>query len=408
MKLRRKRYPAPADRIASLEGRRNLKMARSAHAYVRGSTQKFYQWLEDRGAKSIPQGPSIWICGDCHIGNLGPIANSDEDVEIQIRDLDQTVIGNPAHDLIRLALSLAMAARSSDLPGVTTAKILEAMMRGYEHALKIEIDDPAAAAHRPKAVKFVMRRASRRTWKHLARERIRDLEPTIPLGRRFWPLSKQERRAIEALFEVEAIRKLVTSIKSRDDDAAVRVVDAAYWMKGCSSLGRLRYAVLVGVGDSAEPDDYCLIDLKEAVTPSAPRAPDANMPRDEAQRVVEGARHLSPHLGERMLAAQCLDRSLIVRELMPQDLKLEIEHLTIEEAAKAAFFLAVVVGKAHARQMQKSDRRSWLQTLQRFRPERLDAPSWLWASVVDLAVRHEEAYLKHCYRYAFAPSAVPA
>jgi uncharacterized protein (DUF2252 family) len=26
---------------------------------------------------------------------------------IQIRDLDQTVIGNPAHDLIRLGLSLA-------------------------------------------------------------------------------------------------------------------------------------------------------------------------------------------------------------------------------------------------------------------------------------------------------------
>jgi uncharacterized protein (DUF2252 family) len=36
-------------------------------------------------------------------------------VEIEIRDLDQTVIGNQAHDLIRLALSLSMAARSSDL-----------------------------------------------------------------------------------------------------------------------------------------------------------------------------------------------------------------------------------------------------------------------------------------------------
>jgi uncharacterized protein (DUF2252 family) len=30
-------------------------------------------------------------------------------VIIKIRDLDQTVIGNPAHDIIRLALSLATA-----------------------------------------------------------------------------------------------------------------------------------------------------------------------------------------------------------------------------------------------------------------------------------------------------------
>jgi uncharacterized protein (DUF2252 family) len=95
---------------------RKLKMARSAHAYVRGSTVNFYEWLEDRAGK-VPVGPPIWICGDCHVGNLGKGR-----VAIQIRDLDQTVIGNPAHDLIRLGLSLASAARGSDLP-VTTARI---------------------------------------------------------------------------------------------------------------------------------------------------------------------------------------------------------------------------------------------------------------------------------------------
>ena len=71
----------------------------------------------------MPQGPPIWICGDCHVGDLGPLADTDGQIDIEIRDLDQTVIGNPAHDLIRLGLSLATAARGSDLPGVTTAKI---------------------------------------------------------------------------------------------------------------------------------------------------------------------------------------------------------------------------------------------------------------------------------------------
>jgi uncharacterized protein (DUF2252 family) len=39
-----------------------------------------------------------------------------------------TVIGNPAHDLIRLGLSLASAARGSDLPGVAIARILEELI----------------------------------------------------------------------------------------------------------------------------------------------------------------------------------------------------------------------------------------------------------------------------------------
>ena len=69
--------------------------------------------------------------GDCHLGNLGPIASASGAIGVQIRDFDQTVIGNPAHDLIRLGLSLATAARGSDLPGVTTAKMLENMMAGY-------------------------------------------------------------------------------------------------------------------------------------------------------------------------------------------------------------------------------------------------------------------------------------
>jgi uncharacterized protein (DUF2252 family) len=55
------------------------------------------------------------------------------------------------------------------------------------------------------------------------------------------------------------------------------------------------------------------------------------MPRDNALRVVEGARHLSPYIGKRMAAAKLLGRSIFMRGLLPQDLKLEIERLTEEK-----------------------------------------------------------------------------
>ena len=125
----------PQERQNILTQARNLKMARSAHAYVRGSTVKFYEWLDSSRRCQFPDGPPVWICGDCHVGNLGPLADAKGRVLIQIRDLDQTVIGNPAHDLIRLGLSLASASRGSDLPGVTTARILEELVARYQSAL---------------------------------------------------------------------------------------------------------------------------------------------------------------------------------------------------------------------------------------------------------------------------------
>ena len=257
----------PADRASVLRLRQTLKMARSAHAYVRGSTVRFYEWLEQQKRGTLPEGPPIWICGDCHAGNLGPVAALDGRVAIQIRDFDQTVIGNPAHDIIRLALSLATASRGSDLPGVTTAHILEQVIEGYKAALHQNAD---AIDDAPKSIQLVMKKSVARSWKHLANERLENQKPTIPLGPKFWALSNSEKTAIAKLFQTPPLRHLATSLKSRDDDAAVEVADAAYWMKGCSSLGLLRFAVLLAIG-SGKKRNMALMDVKEAVAAAAPR-----------------------------------------------------------------------------------------------------------------------------------------
>lgn len=126
------------------------------------------------------------------------------------------------------------------------------------------------------------------------------------------------------------------------------------------------------------------------------------MPDDAAERVVTGARALSPYLGGRMMAATLLRRSVFLRELMPQDLKLEIDTITSEEAIGAARFLAAVVGKAHARQMDAATRKRWSAELDRNRSKTLDAPGLFWKSVVELVAEHEVAYLEHCRRAALA------
>jgi uncharacterized protein (DUF2252 family) len=387
----------PADRTRVLNANRQAKMAQSAHAYVRGNTLHFYEWLKKHSARSIPEGPPIWICGDCHVGNIGPLADSEGKIEIQIRDLDQTIVGNPAHDLVRLALSLATAARGSDLPGVTVVKMMEQMIDGYEQALAAPGTKVKANNDDLAPIKAVLEQSRRRRWHHLAEERIEDVKPEIPLGKRFWALDKSEHAGIEALFRDEVVAARILEFKGREPKTKSSVVDAAYWMKGCSSLGRLRYAVLLGIGKKSDRS-YCLIDLKEAATTVAPRG--KMTVQNNAERVVTGACELSPNLGKRMLAVKLGGKDMVMRELMPQDLKFDLDRLTEEQAVAAARYLAGVVGKAHGRQMDTKTRSSWLSKLRKQHSKSLDAPSWLWSSVVALIADHETAYLEHCRHYA--------
>jgi uncharacterized protein (DUF2252 family) len=392
----------PEDRLLVLAQARNLKMARSAHAYVRGSTAKFYEWLESSSRGKLPEGPPVWICGDCHVGNLGPLADAKGHVLIQIRDLDQTVIGNPAHDLVRLGLSLASAARGSDLPGVTTARILEELIAGYQGTPLTDFDKDKS--HRPKSIQALLAQSTRRRWRHLAGERLGTIKPTIPLGKRFWPLMPEEREALSQMFASDSIRSTLISLRDRAKDDSIELLDAAYWMKGCSSLGRLRYAALLRIG-KGKSSSLCLVDIKEATPAAAPTASKVEMPRNNAIRVVTGAKALSPNLGTRMTAARLFGKAVVVRELTPQDLKIEIEGLTRQEAMNLARYLGGVVGRAHGRQMTSSQRRAWRSDLAKSNKASLEAPSWLWASVVELIGLHEAAYLDHCRRFALSEAA---
>ena len=397
----------PAERRAILKAKRALKMARSAHAYVRGSTERFYEWLDESGGAHLPAGPPVWICGDCHVGNLGPIARTAGEIVVELRDLDQTVIGNPAFDLVRLALSLAMAARGSDLPGVTTARMTENLVAGYERAFEGEVPGEHLG-DLPEPIRFVMKRAARRTWKQLSRDRLgaRPRTTRLPLGRTFWPLTPAERQAVEEAVQGPGVRKLVTLLEARDDSSEVRLLDAAYWVKGCSSLGLWRAAALVEIIDptksKVERRSQSLLDFKEAIATWAPAEGRVKLPEHEGERVVAGARKLAPALGERMSAGNMLGHDVFIRELLPQDLKVELDELESEEGKRVALYLGMIVGCAHARQMNAEDRSRWLAELAGRRSKTLDAPSWLWSSVVELVGLHERAYLEHCRRYAMS------
>jgi uncharacterized protein (DUF2252 family) len=50
--------------------------------------------------------------------------------------------------------------------------------------------------------------------------------------------------------------------------------------------------------------------------------------------------------------------------------------------------------------MDASVRREFASSFNQRKAAQLNAPSWLWSSVVELSSAHEAAYLEHCRRYA--------
>ena len=390
--------PARSGRDASvLEHRRLCKIASSPHAYVRGTTARFYEMIARMPAGILPEGPPVWICGDAHLGNLGAVADADGRIAIQIRDLDQTVVANPAFDLVRLALSLVTAALNATLPGIVTARMMDAMAIGYAEG----IADPAGAERtvaESDIVTTTKRRALGRRWRHLSRERLKGKVARLPRGDRFFDLDSGEQAALEALIRDAAVRRLVLALGGKEADAEIRLLDAAYWIKGCSSLGRLRYAGLVEILGS-ERAHLALLDVKEAVPPLAPTAAGASMPADLAERVVAGARALSPNLGDRMVAGHMQGTPVTIRELLPQDLKIDAEQFSRGEAVRVSGHLAAILGRAHGRQMDETARAAWIDAVRAPGPGP-DAPGWLWRVVTDLMGEHQRGYLEHCYRIA--------
>jgi uncharacterized protein (DUF2252 family) len=101
-----------------------------------------------------------------------------------------------------------------------------------------------------------------------------------------------------------------------------------------------------------------------------------------------------------MVAAHVLGRSVFLRELLPQDMKVEVDKLTQDEARKVARYVGMVVGNAHARQMDLAVQRQWIRDLHGSRSKSLAPPGWLWSTVVKLLAHHEGSYLEHCRKYA--------
>lgn len=322
--------------------RKKARLSPSPHAFLRGSAPLFYEILSRRPELGAgPEGDG-WIVGDMHLENVGAYRDAGDDVVFGLDYFDEAAQGPLRLDVLRLAVSVLLAARGIRVPGREAITELEHLIGAYLKALAGGPPPP-----RPAVVSSLLLQARDRNKRELLDERA----PLGPAGKRRFARGE---RYLDLPPELEARvpALLAAYVAALGDHAPGRasewaVEDAALRAAGIGTLGVVRIAMLVR--DHA--GDPRLVELKEAKQPSIERL--AGLPTQAfthpGERVVEAARALlsSP---PRHLAAVALDgRSFAGRRLFPQEDKLTVDSITSPAALdERVTLIGHLLGAAHA------------------------------------------------------------
>jgi len=282
------RYGA-GDELTREALRRKLEaLAGSAFQFFRG-TFHLMAWdlLQARvpGAKTAT--PEGHIVGDLHVENFGVYRGQSGELCFDVNDFDDIGHGPLDLDLKRLCTSALL------LPGLSVAVRARAA-REIALAWADEIDKlggrfPVPAWTVAKAdglVRELLR-------EHGAKRREELLDKVAP-GKGHKSLENPQKFAQAAKPWVQVAEKAFADyvenlhqLKEPDPPEGWEVLDIAYEFKGTGSLGRLRFAVLVGKGDERR-----LFELKEARPSAMDAARALPPPRDRGRAQTAAIRRL--------------------------------------------------------------------------------------------------------------------
>lgn len=359
--------------------RKAERMRASPLAFLRGAASLFYEILEKR--PQLLEGPSGegWLVGDLHIENFGayepgPWAGPREPnpARFDLNDFDESFIGPFRVDLLRLCTSLLVGSRELGTTGAEALELTRILLSSYVDAAF----RGAAPSRMPPPVERLVARATRRTFRDLAKRYLEPEETRLRRGVKLLPVDAATVEKVD-----EAIRLYRKGLEGEKlKKSFCELLDCAFRVAGTGSLGTFRIAALL-----SGKDNPWLFDLKEQSEPSASGLfPQADM--DPAVRALNGYRAAVEAPPALLGTTKLGKRSMVVRRLAEEEDKLELTLLRPAELPALVAHLGALVGRAHARGQTKSPLGRWT----------AGDLEHLIDSAIELAGIHEAAYLAYC------------
>ncbi len=293
-------------------------MRRDSFAFLRGTDHLFYQdWPQD---SPLNDAPLAWICGDLHLENFGSYKGDNRLSYFDINDFDEAVLAPCTWDLARFLCSLLVGANTLDIEHAQVLQLCEGFLDTYSRELgecKARWIERATASG---MIRDLLKNLKQRSLAELLRERTVKRHGKRMLdvdGGKALPASETEKQSITALIDEFAARQ--------GNPKFFEVLDVARRIAGTGSLGLERYVILIcGKGQN----QHYLLDLKHQ--PGSSLRPYLSAPQpdwsSEAERVVALQRRGQAIAPAFLTALSNGKRSFLLKELMPQQDRLNLEH----------------------------------------------------------------------------------
>lgn len=312
-------------------------------AFLRGTAHLFYQdWPKE---SRLNDAPLAWVCGDLHLENFGAYKGDNRLSYFDINDFDEAALAPCTWDLARFLCSLLVGAQTLGVEHSQALELCEGFLATYCRELVEGKPRWIERATASGMVRELLKNLKKRSRADLLRERTTDQHGKrvlkIDTGKALAP-SIEEKQRVTALIDRFAT--------GQSHPEFFRVLDVARRIAGCASLGQERYVVLVE-GKGAK--QHYLLDLKYQPGSSLNPYLTVQQPawHSEAERAAMLQRRGQAIAPAFLSALTDGKRSYLLKELMPQQDRLELRHWNgkLQRLQKIVYAMAELVAWQHMR-----------------------------------------------------------
>lgn len=293
----------------------------SPFRFLRGTCHLFY---EDIPAKSfILKSPKTWICGDLHLENFGTFKGNNRLAYFDMNDFDESFLGPCLIDIVRLCTSVFLAAGMVKAGKADCSKLVRALIRSYAANLQ--------AGH----IRNIEQRTAKGFVKDMLdhatqRQRIDMLKQRVKFSKAGIEIKHDELKAFSADKSTRhQVKKALSAWarKNTDNPGFYKIIDIANRATGTGSIGIDRHLVLVN--GKGKPDGYYLLDIKEAIVPSALQFLKLKQPawKDQAERLINIQERIQAVYPAYLNPIQLGKKWFVMRELQPLEDKIDFNLL---------------------------------------------------------------------------------
>jgi len=287
-------------------------MAENLFRFYRGTNHVFYEDLAK--ADTMPFSPTAWISGDLHLENFGTYKSDNRLVYFDLNDFDEALLAPALLELARMTTSIFIAFETLNINQRKALNMAQLYIKTYAATLKAGKPNYIEPQTAKGIVSEFLSVVSKRKQKEILEKR------TILKKKKLEILSDDPRHFPLKPTTKEALFDHITNWLKNNGDSPYnyRVTDAVFRVAGTSSLGLMRYAILLKSRNGAG-EKYILLDMKQSARPSL--LPFVNIPqplwKTESERIVS-IQHIMQNRPPALLSTTDFQgASFVIQEMQP-------------------------------------------------------------------------------------------